>query len=112
MAKHNPKFRHLTDEQVIDIRNRATPDNIGELAQLYGVYPMSIRNAARGYTYEHLNDVAAPIDLPRKKRLDGLTDIQKQAIKDKKREGKSLSELAREYNVTAPYISLIINDKR
>lgn len=110
------KFYHLRDAAVIDIRQRANSYNVDELAHEYDVTPMTIRYAATGRTYEHLNQEHPPVELPRRPRTDGLTDSDKRRIRElHEQEGMSLSELGKLYprkNGKArsdTYMSFVIN---
>lgn len=112
MANKQTAFRHLTDADVIEIRQTVTPDNVDELAKKFSVSPMAVRYAAQGRTYERLNEIVAPVDLPRKKRGDGLSNVEKEAIKSLAEEGRSNAEIGRIYGKSASYISYIRSGKR
>ncbi len=112
MANQNKAFRHLTDDDVIYIRQNASPDNIDALADKFEVSPMAVRYAAQGRTYERLNEIAAPVSLKRKKRGDGLSKVTKEHICQLAGEGKSNAEIGRIYGVSSSYISYIRNGKR
>lgn len=53
--KENRKNKKLTDEQVIEIRKRWLGEGSVELAKIFGVSRSCIEQAAKGFTYQHLN---------------------------------------------------------
>lgn len=94
----------LTKEQVLDIRKRfyLNDETFSEISKYYNISISSVKNICNRTAYKHIED-----DIPdlRKRKTYRLTVDQVRDIRKKYAKGMSLTEIAKEYNISLSAIS-------
>jgi len=98
--------RRLTDRQVQEIRQQYSTGKVtqGQLAKRYDVCQGVINNIVLGYTYK---EIVGPTT-----KTYSLSSDDVRQIRTKRKQGKSLKEIAREFGISKSYVSYLARNKR
>lgn len=103
----NQYNRVFSDDDIRVLREKVTAENCSKWAEAYNVAWYTVAQAVRGETYTHLNEVYPPNENFGRKSLDGLSDEDKDRIRERIKQGEKQKAVASEYGLSESYISRI-----
>lgn len=107
--------RKLEDMDVIEIRRKLRDGliSVTELMEQYERNRLSIYNAAKGFTFSHLNERYPPVEAIEYRRVkQKIVHRDHAAIAERYDNGETQQEIADAYHVDISYICRIINEQR
>jgi len=100
--------RKFNEEDVKFLRENVNAENCLEIAEQYGCSWFTVAQAVRGNSYKEFNDKYPPVEIGRKKIVGGLTDKDKNLIRQRVNDGESQREVADSYAISESYVSKIM----